>query len=109
MPHDGTVFRRSRFADLIARQLELFEREEADLIRQCDEAERRYDRADRDEAEDRYGDYVDLVEAGTEALAELRWTYAATLDEEAAGQYEQEFNRTVKKRLPRFGAEIDLR
>ncbi len=35
-----------------------------------------------------YGDYVDLVETGTEALADLRWSYAATLDEDAAEEYE---------------------
>ena len=101
--------RRSRFADVISRQLEMFEQDEADLILQCFEAERRYDRAGRDEAEEAYGDYVDLVESGTERLAELRWTYAATLDELAAEEYEQAFNQTVRKRLPRFGNEIDLR
>jgi hypothetical protein len=101
--------RRGRFSDVISRQLDLFEREEAELIRDCDEAERAYDRAERDDAEEVYGDYVDLVESGTEALAELRWAYAATLDDDAAEEYEQEFNRAVRKRLPRFGAEIDLR
>ena len=103
------MLRRSRFADVVSRQLELFQRDEAELIRQCEEAERAYDRAERDEAEERYGDYVDLVETGTEALADLRWTYAATLDEDAAEEYEEAFNRAVKKRLPRFGNEIDLR
>jgi len=105
----ATVLRRSRFADVISRQLELFQRDEAELIRQCEEAERAYDRAERDEAEERYGDYVDLVETGTEALADLRWTYAATLDEDAAEEYEEAFNKAVKKRLPRFGNEFDLR
>ena len=100
---------RNRFADVISRQLDLFEQDEEELIRQCVEAERAYDRADRDEAEERYGDYVDLVESGTEALAELRWTYAATLDEDAAEEYEEAFNKAVRKRLPRFGSEIDLR
>lgn len=103
------MLRRNRFADVISRQLDLFERDEAELIRRCIEAERAYDRADRDEAEERYGAYVDLVETGTEALADLRWTYAATLDEEAAEEYEEAFNRAVRKRLPRFGNEIDLR
>ncbi len=101
--------RRNRFADVISRQLDLFERDEAELLRECAEAERRYDRADRDDAEEVYGDYVDLVETATEALAELRWSYASTLDEETAEEYEDAFNRTVKKRLPRFGNEIDLR
>ena len=103
------MFRRNRFADVISRQLDLFERDEAELIRHCDEAERAYDRADRDEAEERYGDFVDVVETGTEALADLRWAYAATLDEDAVEEYEEAFNRAVKKRLPRFGREIDLR
>jgi len=103
------VFRRRRFAEVIARQLDLFERDEADLIRQCVEAERRYDRAGREEAEELFGDYQDLVESGTEALANLRWTYAATLDEDAAEEYEHAFNQAVRKRLPRFGSEIDLR
>ena len=101
--------RRRRFADVVSRQLDLFEHDEADLIRRCAEAERAYDRADREEAEERYGDYVDLVESGTEALAELRWAFAGTLDEDAAEEYEEAFNRAVKKRLPRFGNEIDLR
>lgn len=103
------MLRRNRFADVISRQLDLFERDEAELIRRCIEAERAYDRADRDEAEERYGAYVDLVETGTEALADLRWTYAARLDEEAAEEYEEAFNRAVRRRLPRFGNEIDLR
>ena len=103
------MLRRNRFADVISRQLVLFERDEADLIRECDEAEERYRGSDRDDAEELYGDYMDLVEAGTEALAELRWAYAATLDEDAAGEYEDAFNRAVRKRLPRFGTEIDLR
>ena len=103
------MLRRNRFADVISRQLDLFERDEADLIRQCVEAERAYDRAGRDEAEERYGDYVDLVESGTETLADLRWAYAATLDEDAAEEYEEAFNKAVKKHLPRFGLEIDLR
>ena len=50
------------FEDLIRRQLDLFEQECAGLIADCDAAERAYDAADRDEAEERYGDYLDLVE-----------------------------------------------
>jgi hypothetical protein len=103
------MFRRRRFADVIRRQLELFQEEEAELIADCLAAEEAYNRADRDEAEELYGDYVDLVEAGTEALAEIRDTFARTLDEETAEEYEAEFNRAVVKRLPRFGLEIENR
>jgi hypothetical protein len=103
------MIRRARFADVISRQLDLFAEEEAELIRDCDEAERAYDRADRTEAEERYGDYVDLVETGTEILADLRDAYAMQLDEDAAEEYEEEFNRAVVKRLRRFGLEIENR
>jgi hypothetical protein len=103
------IFRRRRFADLISRQLDLFGREHRGLIDDCDAAERAYDRADRDEAEERYGDYMDLVETGTELLADLRDHFAATLDEDAADEYEAEFNRAVAKRFPRFALEIENR
>ena len=101
--------RGGRFADVIARQLDLFEQDEAELIRECEAAERTYDRAGREEAEERYGDYVDLVETGTEALAEIRDSFARTLDEETAEEYEAAFNRAVVKRLPRFALEIENR
>jgi hypothetical protein len=103
------MFRRGRFADVISRQLDLFEREHRGLIEDCVAAERAYDRADRDEAEERYGDYMDLVETGTELLADLRDHFAGTLDEDAAEEYEAAFNRAVAKRLPRFGLEIENR
>ena len=102
------IFRRRPFADVIRRQLALFERENADLIAQVREAERAYDRAERDEAEKLYGDYADLVRAGTDALAELRDAYASTLaDEHAAETYEAAFNREVIKRLPVFALELE--
>jgi hypothetical protein len=103
------VFRRRRFGDVISRQLDLFVREHRQLIRDCERAERAYDRAARDAAEERYGDYVDLVETGTEILADLRDNFASTLDDEAAEEYEEEFNRAVVKRLPRFALEIENR
>ena len=102
------IFRR-RFEEVISRQLDLFEREHAGLIADCAAAERAYDRADRSEAEERYGDYVDLVETATELLADLRDAYASTLEDDAAEEYEGTFNRAVLKRLPRFALEIEDR
>ena len=78
-------------------------------MRECEEAEATYDRADREEAEERYGDYQDLVETGTELLADLRDNFASTLGDAEAEQYETEFNRAVAKRLPRFALEIENR
>jgi hypothetical protein len=103
------VLRRRRFADLIARQLDLFVRDNVELLEACDEAERSYDRARRGDAEERFGDYQELVEDGTEILAELRDSFASTLDHETAEEYAVEFNRAVVKRLPRFGLEIENR
>jgi hypothetical protein len=94
---------------VISRQLDLFEREQADVINECEELERAYNAAPRDEAEERYGDYVDAVETGTELLADLRDHFAMTLDEDASEEYEDGFNRAVAKRLPRFALEIENR
>jgi hypothetical protein len=92
---------------VIRRQLDLFENEHADLIADCEAAERAYDAAGRDEAEERYGDYVDLVETATEELAALRDNFASTMTDAAADRYEAEFNQAVLKRLPRFALEIE--
>ena len=96
-----------RFAELIARQLDLFEEQDADFLRRVDEAERAYDDADREDAEEIYGRYQELVEHGTEALAEMRDTYARTLESHDADEYIAEFNQTVIDRMPRFGLEIE--
>jgi hypothetical protein len=98
---------RGRFADLIQRQLDLFEGEQAALIADCEQAERAYDAADREEAEERYSEYLDLVETGTDLLADLRDNFAMTMDDEAAEEYELAFNRAVAGRLPRFALEIE--
>jgi len=103
------MFRRGRFRDVIERQLALFEREYPEVIVEARERLEAYNRAERDDAEELYGDYIDAVETGTEILADMRWEYIRTLDEDAAEEYEAEFNRAVTKRLPPFGLEIDNR
>ena len=104
------MFRRGRFGDVIARQLDLFAEDEANgLLEEVRDAKLLYDRADREEAEERYGDYVDVVETVTEALADMRDRYGRTLDEGGAEEYEAAFNRAVQKRWPPFGLEIENR
>ena len=56
-----------------------------------------------------YGDYVDAVETATEALADMRDRFGRTLDEDAAEEYEDAFNRAVQKRWPDLGLEIENR
>ncbi len=104
------IFRRGRFSGVIARQLDVFAEDEADgLLEEVHEAKLVYDRAERDEAEERYGDYTDVVETVTEALADMRDRYARTLDDAGAEEYEAAFNRAVQKRWPPFGLEIENR
>lgn len=99
--------RRSRFEDLVGRQLDLFEQDQADLIAACDAAESAYDRAPRDEAEERYGEYLDLVETAADLLADLRDHYARALDEDVADEYTRTFSRAVARRLPRLARDVD--
>ena len=99
-------FRRRPFADLVDRQLDLFEQEHAALIRATEEALAAYDRAPKDEAEERYGDFRDLAAEGEEVLADLRDSYARTLDDDTAEAYREAFDREVRRRLPRFGLDL---
>ena len=101
------MFRRSRFGDVISRQLDLFERDHPFVIREAQERLDLYNRADRDEAEELYGDYVDAVETGVEILADLRDTFARTLEEGPDEEYERAFNKAVAKRLPRFALDLE--
>jgi hypothetical protein len=99
---------RRRFAELIERQLDLFAADNAELLADSAAAERAYDDAPRGEAEERYGDYLDLVETGTEILAAMRDHYAReSLDEEASAEYSRVFNRAAAKRFPRFALELE--
>ena len=102
----AVIFRR-RFSDIVTRQLDLFEEEYWDLIAEADEAEAAYERADRDDSEELFGDYMDVVESGAEVLADLRDHYASTLEGEVAEEYRESFNHGVLKRLPRFALEIE--
>jgi hypothetical protein len=78
-----------------------------DLLRDCQAALDAYNAAPRDEAEERYGDYVDQVDAARDALLEYRDGFARTLEAEAAEEYEAVFNGLVRKRLPSLGLELD--
>ena len=92
---------------MVERQLDLFEREHAGLARDCEAAFLAYRDAASDEAEERYGDFLDLVDTARDELVALRDAYADTLDEEAAEEYADVFNDRARKRLPRFSLELD--
>lgn len=101
--------RRDPFRDVIARQLDLFVEDEADLLEECRDRYRAYESADREDREEMYGDFSDAVETATEALADMRDRFARTLDEDAAEAYEESFNRAVRKRWAELGLEIENR
>lgn len=99
-------FRRDRFGDLVRRQLDLFAQDERELLREAEAGERAYDAAEREDAEEAYGDFQLVIEAVVEALEQLRDTYAATLEEDARGSYEQAFARAARKRYPKLTAAL---
>ena len=100
---------RNRFRDVIARQLDLFVEDGAELLEECRAKARIYEQAPREDAEEAYGDYVDAVEEATEALADMRDRFGRTLGEAAADEYEESFNRAVRRRWPELGLEIEDR
>ena len=95
------IFRRGRFGDLVRRQLDLFETDEADLLTEASQADAAWTGADREEAEELYGDYQLVADAVGERLYDVREAYASTLDEAAADEYRTAFDRAARKR---FGA-----
>jgi len=101
------MFRRARFTQVIDSQLDLFERDHRDVIKEAYVRLDIYNRGGRDEAEELYGDYLDAVETGTEILADMRDNYAQSLDD--ADGYLREFNQAVVRRLPPFALEIENR
>jgi hypothetical protein len=101
--------RRDPFRGVIARQLDLFVEDEADLLEECREKFSAYQHAGREDREEAYGDFSDAVETATEALADMRDRFARTLDEDAGETYEDSFSRAVRKRWPELGLEIENR
>jgi len=98
--------RRDRFGDLIRRQLELFAEDEHALLQEAEVAETAYDAAEREGAEEAYGDYQLVLESIADQLEELRDTYASTLDADEADAYAQAFARAARKHFPKLRAEL---
>jgi hypothetical protein len=95
-------FRRGRFADLVGRQLDLFEADEAAVLAEAHGAEAAWKRAGRDEAEEAFGDWQLIVDDVGERLLDLREAYAATLDDDAGAAYREAFNREAESRFREF-------
>ncbi len=100
------IFRRRALDDLVRRQLDAFAEDEGELIEEAREAERAYDAAEREDAEDAYSDFQLVLQAGAERLAQIRDAYATTLDEEAEDAYAEAFARAARKRFPKLTGEL---
>lgn len=98
--------RRERFWELVGRQLDLVRRDDAEFWEELDEAERAYEAADRDEAEDRYGDYLLAAEACADRLGEVRDGYARTLGADDADVYREAFDRAAARRWKALTTEL---
>jgi hypothetical protein len=100
------IFKR-RFGELIDRQLDLFEQDNAELFDRIDDAEADYRAAAREEAEERFGDLQELLAEGTELLIEVRDSYSETLDNETVEEYVAAFDVAVLRRFPQFALELE--
>lgn len=101
------MFRRRRFGELIDLQLRVFAEDHAERLASLGATLAEYRAADRDEAEERYGDYADQVDWAAEELAELRDAYAATMEPDLVEQYEREFSRAVHRAYPAIAVILD--
>jgi len=101
------MFPRRRFGEVIERQLALFLDEDGDLLDDVAAALERYHAADRDDAEELYGDYLLAAEAAAERLAELRDGYARTLADGDADAYAAAFTRSAARRWPNIRLALD--
>ena len=96
--------RRDPLDDLVARQLALFAEDEADLLREADEAEAAWNEAGRDTAEEAYGDYQLVVDAIADRLLDVREAYATTLDDERGDAYRRAFAAGAARRFRRYAS-----
>lgn len=95
----------SRFKPVISSQLDLFARENDLLLKRIADSLAEYNRAERDDAEELFGEYMDAHAVAAEILEEMRDHYARTLED--SDEYVEAFNRAVQKRWPVTATELD--
>jgi hypothetical protein len=101
--------RRGRFNDLVERQLDLFEADEASLLQEAQDADAAWTNAAAENSEELYGDYQLVVDAIGERLYETRETYAATLEGPTAADFRVAFDRAARRRFRRYSALLEER
>jgi len=101
------IFGRGRFHELVQRQLDLFEEDQASVLAEAHELEARWTNATAEESEALYGEFQLVVDAFGELLYDARETYAATLDERTASDYRAAFDRAAVKRFRRYATFLE--
>ena len=101
------MFGRSRFREVVQRQLDLFAEDDVALLEQGNTADSAWTTAARAESEELFGDYQLVVDAIGERLYDIRESYAGTLDEATADDYREAFNRAALKRFRRFASFLE--
>jgi len=96
--------RRRPLDELVERQLGLFAADEAELLREADEAEAAWNDAGRDTAEEAYGDYQLVVDAIADRLLDIREAYAETLDADTAVAYRRAFASVAARQFRRYAS-----
>ncbi len=94
--------RRRRFDDVVERQLDLFAGDDADLLKEAEEAEAAWNSAPAETAEEAYGDYQLVVDAIADRLLEIRESFAGSLAADAADEYTAAFTRAATRRYRRY-------
>jgi chromosome segregation ATPase len=92
------IFRRKPYAELIERQLDLIATDDRHLLDDVEAKRRAHADAERDDAEEAFGDYQLALEALKDRLVEVRDAYAATLADPQP--YERAFERAAARRWP---------
>lgn len=94
----AAIFKR-QYADIVARQLAMFDQEQAYLLGQTDQALRQYHAAsDEGESLEHYGSYDDLSEDLEDLLEDTCRRYADTMAPGERGKYIRQFERAALRR-----------
>ena len=101
------MFRRSRFDDVVRRQLDLFAADQAPLLEEAEAADAAWTGAAREESEELYGAYQLVIDEIGDRLYDVREGYASSLDEVTAEKYRAAFTKAALKRFRRFAAFLE--
>ena len=90
---------RSRFREIVERQLELFSVDESALLAEAHAADAAATSSSVEESEELYGDFQLVVDAVGERLYDMREAFAGTLEDGGGDEYRATFDKAARKRF----------